>query len=86
MCFRIGKRTSPQPLECCQSLPTRQVKSLVHATLKREALLHLPRNIIQDEETELPPLLVGMDVLSQMHVYIAYKEGMVYVTPASAAQ
>lgn len=29
-------------------------------------------------------LIIGMDVLRQLHLYVAYKEGNVYVTPATA--
>ena len=32
----------------------------------------------------LPQLILGMNVLRQLHLYIAYKEKMLYVTPASA--
>jgi hypothetical protein len=30
------------------------------------------------------PILVGFNVLRRLHVYIAYKEQKVYITPASA--
>ncbi len=32
---------------------------------------------------EVPPMLLGMDVLRHLHVYIAYKEKKLYITPAS---
>jgi predicted aspartyl protease len=32
----------------------------------------------------LPRLVIGMDVLRQLHLYIAYKENMLYATAASA--
>lgn len=34
--------------------------------------------------SQLPRLVIGMDVLRQLHLYIAYKEHMLYVTSASA--
>ena len=38
----------------------------------------------QVEADGLPDLLLGMDVLRHLHIYIAYKEEMLYVTPASS--
>lgn len=35
---------------------------------------------------EFPDMLIGMDVLRHLHVYIAYKEQKLYITPASARQ
>jgi predicted aspartyl protease len=40
-------------------------------------------SIIRDERAGLPDLILGMDVLSEMHVYIAYKERKLYITAAS---
>jgi predicted aspartyl protease len=37
-----------------------------------------------DIDGELPRLILGMDVLRQLHLYIAYKERMLYVTGATA--
>ena len=31
-----------------------------------------------------PRVIIGMDVLRQLHIYIAYKESMIYASPASA--
>ena len=38
------------------------------------------------DNNALPGLLIGMDVLSKLHVYIAYKERKLYVTAASTEQ
>jgi Aspartyl protease len=35
-------------------------------------------------EQKLPDLLIGMDILRHLHLYIAYKEQKLYITPASA--
>jgi len=43
----------------------------------------LPEN---DEAQGLPDMLVGMDVLRHFHIYIAYKEQRLYITPADAPQ
>jgi predicted aspartyl protease len=32
---------------------------------------------------EEPPMLLGMDVLEHLHIYIAYREKKLYITPAS---
>jgi len=40
---------------------------------------------ILDESNDMEaPLLIGINVLRQLHVYIAYREQMLYVTPAEA--
>lgn len=40
---------------------------------------------IADPETErLPNLLIGMDILRHLHLYIAYREQKLYITPSSA--
>jgi hypothetical protein len=36
----------------------------------------------QDDDVERPQLVLGMNVLSRLHVYIAYKEKMAYITEA----
>jgi hypothetical protein len=38
-----------------------------------------------DTEESFPDLLIGMDVLHHLHLYIAYKEQKLYITPASEA-
>jgi predicted aspartyl protease len=38
---------------------------------------------VNDEADRLPDLLVGMDILPHLHLYIAYKEEKLYVTPAA---
>jgi hypothetical protein len=40
---------------------------------------------IADGETErLPDMLIGMDILRHLHLYIAYREQKLYITPSSA--
>lgn len=34
-------------------------------------------------DTGLPDMILGMDVLHRLHVYVAYKENKLYVTPAA---
>jgi hypothetical protein len=36
-------------------------------------------------EQKMPDLLIGMDILRHLHVYIAYREQKLYLTPASTA-
>lgn len=38
----------------------------------------------EDDNIDRPDLLIGMDVLRQLHLFIAFKEGNLYITPASA--
>ena len=40
-------------------------------------------SIIREDRNGLPDVILGMNVLSQMHVYIAYKERKLYITAAS---
>lgn len=40
-------------------------------------------SIIRDERAGLPDLILGMDILSEMHVYIGYKERKLYITAAN---
>jgi hypothetical protein len=32
----------------------------------------------------LPHVLLGLDILKNLHLYVAYKEKMLYITPADA--
>jgi hypothetical protein len=41
-------------------------------------------SIIREEQNGLPDLILGMNTMSQMHVYIAYKERKLYITAADA--
>ena len=41
-----------------------------------------PGSIIRDADAEPPDVLLGMNVLSKLHVYIAYKEAKLYITAA----
>ncbi|HEY1632029.1 MAG TPA: retroviral-like aspartic protease family protein [Rhizomicrobium sp.] len=38
----------------------------------------------KSEAVKLPDMLLGMNVLKHLHIYIAYGEGKLYITPASA--
>ena len=39
-------------------------------------------SIISDTDNNLPDVILGMNVLSKLHVYIAYKEAKLYITAA----
>ena len=41
-------------------------------------------SLIRDDRRALPDIVVGMNTLSQLHVYIAARERKLYVTPARA--
>ncbi len=43
-------------------------------------------DIVEDAiwDRRMPPLLIGINVLRALHLYVAYDEGMLYVTPAEA--
>jgi hypothetical protein len=43
-----------------------------------------PGSLIRDTEAGLPDVILGMNVLSKLHVYIAYKEAKLYITAAGA--
>lgn len=38
---------------------------------------------VDDGETQRPPILIGMNLLSKLHLYVAFGEGKIYVTPAT---
>jgi hypothetical protein len=40
-------------------------------------------SLIRDERNGLPDMILGMNTLSRMHVYIAYKERKLYITAAN---
>ncbi len=40
--------------------------------------------VIRDHGSTLPPVIIGMNILSKLHVYIAMKERKLYITPAAA--
>ena len=40
---------------------------------------------LYSDEIKLPELIIGMNVLRKLHVYMAFKEGRLYVSPASVA-
>jgi predicted aspartyl protease len=39
-----------------------------------------------DEDLKLTPMLIGMDLLKRLHIYMAFKERRLYVTPLGPAQ
>jgi hypothetical protein len=41
-------------------------------------------SIIRDTDANLPDVILGMNVLSKLHVYIAYKEAKLYITAAGS--
>ena len=38
---------------------------------------------VDDLDATEPPILIGMNVLSKLHLYVAFGEGKIYVTPAT---
>jgi predicted aspartyl protease len=50
-----------------------------HANIEGDTRIANP-----DRETGLGDMILGMDILHHLHVYIAYKEQKLYITPASA--
>jgi hypothetical protein len=40
-------------------------------------------SLIHDTDATLPGIILGMNVLSKLHLYIAYKEGKAYITAAN---
>jgi hypothetical protein len=40
-------------------------------------------SLIRDSDNNLPGIILGMNVLSRLHVYIAYKEAKLYITAAA---
>src|SRR6185312_13814340 len=55
--------------------------------------IHDPRDTVSGDtriknpsrKTTLDDMIVGMDILHRLHVYIAYKEKKLYITPATPA-
>ena len=41
-------------------------------------------NAISGEESHMPDIILGMDILRHLHVYVAYKERKLYISPADA--
>ena len=41
-------------------------------------------SLIRDSDNNLPGIILGMNVLSRLHVYVAYKEAKLYITAAGA--
>jgi predicted aspartyl protease len=40
-------------------------------------------SLIRESDTDLPGIILGMNVLSRLHVYVAYKEAKLYITAAN---
>jgi len=57
-------------------------------TLQGISVLHPDIELISEKESHVPDgdpkLILGMGILRQLHIYIAYKEKKLYVTAASA--
>jgi hypothetical protein len=51
----------------------------------RAPLLGSRAQFAADPSQRIPALTLGMDVLSQLHLYAAFSQGMLYVTPADAS-
>ena len=41
---------------------------------------------VDDRDASAPTMLIGMNILSKLHLYIAFREQKIYITPASAPQ
>jgi len=41
-------------------------------------------SLIRDSDNNLPGIILGMNILSRLHVYVAYKEAKLYITAAGA--
>jgi len=41
---------------------------------------------VDDRDVLAPTMLIGMNILSKLHLYIAFREQKIYITPASAPQ
>jgi predicted aspartyl protease len=40
-------------------------------------------SLIRESDTDLPGIILGMNVLGRLHVYVAYKEAKLYITAAN---
>ena len=41
---------------------------------------------VDDRDVLAPTMLIGMNILSKLHLYIAFREQKIYITPASVPQ
>jgi hypothetical protein len=41
---------------------------------------------VDDLDLTAPTMLIGMNILSKLHLYIAFSESKIYITPASPPQ
>jgi hypothetical protein len=51
--------------------------------LNRTPVLGSRATFAADPGQRIPDLALGMDVLHQLHVYAAFKQNKLYITPAS---
>ena len=58
-----------------------QTNSMVHK-INREPTLGSKAQFTADPGERIPDLALGMDVLHQLHLYVAFGQGNLYVTPA----
>lgn len=67
------------------NVPARiQSNSMVHP-INRTPILGSRAQFSRDPATMVPDLAIGMDVLHQLHIYAAFSENKLYVTPARPA-
>jgi predicted aspartyl protease len=62
------------------------IPDIVHNKLRdpRDTLSNDTRIKAPSRKTALDDLIIGMDILHRLHVYIAYRERKLYITPAAA--
>ncbi|HXR95567.1 MAG TPA: retropepsin-like aspartic protease [Rhizomicrobium sp.] len=66
------------------NVPVRiQTNSMVHQ-INRTPILGSRAQFSADPSTRVPDLAIGMDVLHQLHIYAAFGENKLYITPAEA--
>jgi predicted aspartyl protease len=41
---------------------------------------------VDDRDASAPTMLIGMNILSKLHLYVAFRENKIYITPASVPQ
>jgi hypothetical protein len=58
-----------------------QANSMVHK-LDRSPVLGSRATFARDPGERIPDLALGMDVLHQLHLYAAFEQSKLYVTPA----
>ena len=53
-------------------------------TVNNPDITMAPRTVSRIRSSMLPPVILGINVLRRLHIYVAAKEGKLYITPASA--